>query len=255
MTFVDTHTHLYLEEFKQDFDKVLERARNAGVAKFYLPAIDSQVIDDMIKLEALYPDEFFSMMGLHPCSVKENYLKELEIAKKYLSERKFAAIGEIGLDFFWDVTYKDFQMEAFTTQMDWALEQHLPIVIHSRNAMRETIDLVKPYAEKGLSGIFHCFGDSYETAKEIVEMGFYLGIGGVVTYKKANMEESLRDIPLENIVLETDSPYLTPVPHRGKRNESSYISLIAERLATIKKVSIEEVATITSANAEKIFGR
>ncbi len=255
MTFIDTHTHLYLKEFEHDFNQVLERARNAGISKFYLPAIDSEVIDDMFKLEASYPDEFFSMMGLHPCSVKENYLKELEIAKKYLSERKFAAVGEIGLDFFWDITFKDFQMEAFTTQMDWALEHHLPIVIHSRNAMRETIDLVKPYAEKGLCGIFHCFGDPYETAKEIVEMGFYLGIGGVVTYKKANMEDSLRDIPLENIVLETDSPYLTPVPHRGKRNESSYILLIAERLAAIKKVSIEEVATITSANAEKIFGR
>lgn len=254
-TFIDTHTHLYLKEFEQDFDQVLERARQAGVSKFYLPAIDSEVIDEILKLATIYPDVFFPMMGLHPCSVKENYLEELGIVKKYLNQRKFVAVGEIGLDFFWDETFKNFQIEAFEIQMEWALEHGLPIVIHSRNAMRATIDRVKTYAKKGLSGIFHCFGDPYETAKEIIDMGFYLGIGGVVTYKKANMEESLKDIPLENVVLETDSPYLTPVPHRGKRNESSYIVLIAQRLADIKKVSIEEVAAITSANAEKIFGR
>lgn len=255
MRLIDSHTHLYSKEFEKDFEQVLQRARNAGVARFYLPGIDSEVIEDMLKLEALYPGEFFPMMGLHPCSVKENYLGELQIIEKYLSERKFVAVGEIGLDFYWDTTFKEQQFDAFNKQMEMALQYRSPIVIHTRNAMKETIEAVKPFAERGLRGIFHCFGDTADTAKQIIDLDFYLGIGGVLTYKNANLGETLKDIPLDRIVLETDAPYLSPVPFRGKRNESSYLTFIAEKLATVKNVSVEEVAEITSANAEKIFGQ
>jgi TatD DNase family protein len=254
MRLIDTHTHLYTKEFEKDFEQVLERARKAGVVKFYLPCIDSEVIGDMLRLEEKYPSEFFAMMGLHPASVKENFLQELKVIEEYLSKRKFAAVGEIGLDFYWDTTFKQEQFEAFNRQMELALQHESPIVIHTRNAMKETIEAVKPFAAKGLRGIFHCFGDSYEAAKKIIAMGFYLGIGGVLTYKNANLGDAIKDIPLEHIVLETDAPYLSPVPYRGKRNESSYLTVIAESLARVKSMTAEEIAEITSANAEKIFG-
>jgi TatD DNase family protein len=254
MILIDTHTHLYSKEFEKDFEEVLERARKAGVGRFYLPAIDSEVIEDMLKLEENYPSEFFAMMGLHPVSVKENYVEELKIVEEYLSKRKFVAVGEIGLDFYWDTTYKSQQLVAFNQQMELALQYNLPIVIHTRNAMEETIEAVRPFAAKGLSGIFHCFGDNAETAKKIINLGFYLGIGGVLTYKKANLGDALKDIPLDRMVLETDAPYLSPVPFRGKRNESSYLAQIAQKLAEVKKVTIEEVAAITTNNAIRIFG-
>lgn len=254
MRLIDTHTHFYSKEFEKDFEQALQRARNAGITKFYMPAIDSTVIDDMLKLEKLYPGEFFSMIGLHPCSVQENYLEELKIIEEYLSKRKFAAVGEIGLDFYWDTTFRKQQLEAFKRQMDLALQYALPIVIHTRSAMQETIEAVKPFAAKGLTGIFHCFGDTIERAKEITDLGFYLGIGGVLTYKNAHLGDAIKDIPLHRIVLETDAPYLSPVPCRGKRNESSYLTYIAAKLAEIKNVGAEEIAEITSANAEIIFG-
>jgi TatD DNase family protein len=253
MNLVDTHSHLYLKEFDNDLVQVIERAMNAGVKKIYLPAIDSSVIDDMLELEKKHPGLFVPMMGLHPCSVKENFMHELEIVQEWLTKRSFVAIGEIGLDFYWDRTFVDQQYEAFKKQMEWAIQYNLPIVIHTRNAMQETIDTVKPFAAKGLRGIFHCFGDSVEKAQQIIDMGFYLGIGGVVTYKKAGLDEVLRHISMEHLVLETDAPYLTPVPFRGKRNESSYTRIIAEKIAEIKQVSLEEVAAITTTNAEKIF--
>ena len=193
-------------------------------------------------------------MGLHPCSVKENYKEELSIIEDWLSRRKFAAIGEIGLDFYWDKTFSDQQYEAFTHQINLALQYDLPIVIHTRNAMQETINVVKEFAPKGLKGIFHCFSGSYESAKEIIKAGFYLGIGGVVTYKNAGLAEVLEKIELDHLVLETDSPYLTPVPFRGKRNESSYIKYVVARLAEIKNTTADEIAAITTANANKIFG-
>lgn len=254
MKLIDTHCHLYLEEFKLDIHDVIEKAKNAGVTKFFLPAIDSAVIGDMLALEAAFPSEFFAMMGLHPCSVKENYKDELKIAEDWLGKRKFAAIGEIGLDFYWDKTFVTQQYDAFETQMQWALERRLPIVIHTRNAMQETIEAVKPFAAKGLTGIFHCFGGTYENAKEIIDMQFLLGIGGVLTYKKSGLQEVLAKIDLEHIVLETDAPYLTPVPYRGKRNESSYLEFVVSKLAEIKNIPNGEVAAITTANAEKIFG-
>jgi TatD DNase family protein len=255
MRLIDTHCHLYLKEFENDLEQVIQRARNAGVEKFYLPAIDSEVIDDMLDLEHAHPNMFYAMMGLHPCSVKENYKDELKIVEDYLSKRKFVAVGEIGLDFYWDTTFTKEQYDAFNIQMELALAYKLPIVIHTRNAIIETIDTVKPFAARGLKGIFHCFGDSNQTARQIIDMGFLLGIGGVLTYKKANVPEALEGISLEHIVLETDAPYLSPIPYRGKRNESSYLLPIAQKLAEAKSVSLEEVARITTANAEKIFGQ
>lgn len=253
MLFVDTHCHLYLPDFKPDLDKVLEKANIAGVKKFYMPAIDSSVIDDLISTENKYSGQCFAMMGLHPCSVKENYQDELLITKNWLSQRAFAAIGEIGLDFYWDTSFTAQQYKAFETQMQWALNKSLPIVIHTRNAMQQTLDFVKPFAARGLTGIFHCFGDSYTMAKQIIDMNFYIGIGGVLTYKKSGLDEVVKNIALQHIVLETDAPYLAPVPFRGKRNESSHIKIIAEKLASVKNISLEEVAAVTTANAEKIF--
>jgi TatD DNase family protein len=194
------------------------------------------------------------MMGLHPCYVKENFQQELAIVKDWLGKRNFAAIGEIGLDYYWDKTFAAEQVLAFRSQIEWSIDLGLPIVIHTRNAMQQTIDIVKEYVPKGLRGIFHCFSGSYESAREIIDAGFYLGIGGVVTYKNSGLVDVLSKIDLEHLVLETDAPYLTPVPFRGKRNESSYLKYVVEKLAAIKNCPIETVATITSANAEKIFG-
>ena len=255
MEFIDTHCHLYLPEFKNDESEVFIRAKEAGVIKFYLPAIDSSVRNDILVMEKKYPDKCFAMTGLHPCSVNQSYKSELDEIWSFLQQRSFAAIGEIGLDFYWSTAYTPQQYEAFETQMQWALEKKMPIVIHTRNAMQQTINAVKSFAAKGLKGIFHCFGGSLQDAAAIINMDFYLGIGGVLTYKKSGLDEVIKNISLEHIVLETDAPYLTPVPFRGKRNESSYIKIIAEKLAAVKSISLEEVAAITTANAEKIFSK
>lgn len=254
MNFIDTHCHLYLEEFNNDIEQVITRAKQAGISQFYLPAIDSEVINAMLLLEEKSPGVFMAMMGLHPCSVKDNYKAELKITEEWLQKRKFAAIGEIGLDFYWDKTFTSQQYDAFNIQMEWALIYNMPIVIHTRNAMRETIEAVKPFADKGLRGIFHCFSGNAAEAAAITEMRFYLGIGGVLTYKNSGLGKALENTELEKIVLETDSPYLAPAPYRGKRNESSYIKIIAAKLAQLKNVSIEEVAALTTLNAKKIFG-
>jgi len=254
MILIDTHCHLYSEEFMADIDAVIEQSASEGVQKFYLPAIDSNSIDAMLALEDRFPEKCLAMMGLHPCYVKENFRDELSIVSGWLTKRKFAAIGEIGLDYYWDKTFATEQQEAFRTQIELSIQYKLPIVIHTRNAMQDTINTVKEYIGKGVYGIFHCFGGSYETAQEIIAAGFYLGIGGVLTYKKAGLAEVLEKIDLQHLVLETDSPYLSPVPFRGKRNESSYLKYIVAKLATVKNVSVEEVAAITTANAQKIFG-
>lgn len=253
MTIIDTHAHLYSEEFQVDIDLVMDRAQKAGVSKMYLPAIDSSETESMMALEQKYPGVCIAMMGLHPCYVKENVALELEHVRSWLEKRDFVAIGEIGLDFYWDKTFTHQQYEAFDIQMQWALELNRPIVIHTRNAMQETINRVKPFAQKGLKGIFHCFSGSTESAKQIIDLGFLLGIGGVITYKNAGLPEVLENVSLENMVLETDAPYLTPVPFRGKRNESSYLSFIITKLAEVKGISEEEVARITTLNAEMIF--
>jgi TatD DNase family protein len=255
MTLIDTHCHLYLEEFSGDIDAVIRRAIAEGVEKFYLPSIDSGTLTAMLNLEKQFPGKCFAMTGLHPCSVKGNHMQELKIVEDSLSQRDFAAIGEIGLDFYWDRSFEKEQYAAFHQQIEWALQYDLPIVIHSRESMKETIQVVRGHQRGSLRGIFHCFTGSYDSAKEIIELGFFLGIGGVVTYKNAGLPAVLKNIGLGHIVLETDSPYLTPVPFRGKRNESAYLKYIAAKLAALKEVSVEELAKVTTENAAKIFGR
>lgn len=253
MKLIDTHTHLYLQDYKNDIDEVIQRAVKAGVERFYLPAISNEHMENMLVLEKQYPEHCFAMMGLHPCSIKNNYKDELMMIEEWLQKRKFAAIGEIGLDFYWDKTFANQQYEAFHLQIEYSLKHNLPIVIHSRNAMEATIDVIKQYTKKNIQGVFHCFGGTVQEAEKIIECGFLLGIGGVVTYKNAGLAEAIQHIPIENIVLETDAPYLTPVPFRGKRNESSYLTFIAEKIAQVKNITTEEVATITTINAKKIF--
>jgi TatD DNase family protein len=253
MNVIDTHTHLYLKEFSNDINEVMERAEKEGVNKFYLPAIDSSETTAMFELEKKFPGKCMAMAGLHPCSVKENYKEELSKVEHLLTQRKFAAIGETGLDFYWDKTFIKEQYESLHTQAAWALQYNLPLVLHTRNAMQETIDVIKTYSKKGLRGIFHCFGGTMQNAKDIIDQDFFLGIGGVITYKNSGLSEVIKDIDLQNIVLETDAPYLAPVPFRGKRNESSYLKYIVEKIATIKNISADEVADETSKNAEKIF--
>lgn len=250
---IDTHCHLYSEEFQHDIDKVISQAKANGVTKFYLPAIDSSSLKAMLALEKKYPNECFAMMGLHPCYVKDNYKAELAIVQQQLQSRPFVAVGEIGLDFYWDKTFTTQQHNAFELQMQWALDYKLPIVIHTRNAMQETINMVKPFAAKGLTGIFHCFSGSYESAKQITNMNFMLGVGGVITYKNAGLAEALQNIPNAFLVLETDAPYLAPVPFRGKRNESSYLTYVIEKLANSKQISVEAMAAITTDNAQRLF--
>ena len=254
MKLIDTHTHLYATEFAADIDAAMDRTINAGVTKCYMPAIDSSVTAGMLALEHKFPGICIAMMGLHPCYVKANVQEELAHVKSWLDKRDFVAVGEIGLDFYWDKTFEKEQYEAFNLQMQWALDLNRPIVIHTRNAMQETINRVKPFAKKGLNGIFHCFSGSVESARQIIDLGFYLGIGGVLTYKKAGLPQVLEEIPIEWLVLETDAPYLTPVPFRGKRNESSYLVHVMDKLSEVKKLSKADIALITTANAEKIFG-
>jgi TatD DNase family protein len=254
MKLIDTHCHLYLPEFADDRAAMMERAFAEGIESFCFPAIDSAVIDDMLALEAAYPGKCHAMMGLHPCSVKENWEAELAIVADWLAKRRFVAVGEIGLDYYWDKSFAEQQLAAFHRQTEWALQYDIPIVIHSREAMDDCIAVVKTHQQGRLKGIFHCFSGTYEQARQIIDLGFYLGIGGVLTYKNAGMAPVLAQIGLEHLVLETDAPYLSPVPMRGKRNESSYIKYVLQRLAEVKECPADEVARITTANAEKIFG-
>lgn len=254
MLLIDTHTHLYLPEFNTDRLEMVQRAIDSGVYRMYLPNVDSETIDVMHELESQFPDNCFAMMGLHPCSVKpENYKEELALVKQWLNRRKYAAVGEIGLDLYWDKSTFEIQKEALETQCLWALEMDLPIVIHSRESTQQCIDIIKPLANQGLRGVFHCFSGTAAEAAEIVKMGFYLGIGGVLTYKKATLKEDIAEIPLDKLVLETDSPYLSPVPFRGKRNESSYIRYVLDFLSESRKVGKKELAEITTANALELF--
>jgi TatD DNase family protein len=253
MKFIDTHTHLYDEQLMPDNDEMIQRAIDAGVQRMYMPNCDAATIDGMMKIAARWPDHCIPMMGLHPCYVKENYKEELTIVKEWLPKRRFSAIGEIGLDYYWDMTYKDQQLEAFEMQIDWALQYDLPIVIHSRESTQPCIDVVRQKQNGRLKGIFHCFSGTEEEARQIIDLGLYLGIGGVVTFKKANLAEVVKNVPLKHIVLETDAPYLAPVPYRGKRNESSYIPLIAAKISELKNIDISELARITTENAEKVF--
>lgn len=254
MTLIDTHSHIYLDDFNTDLADLVEKAGKEGIVKILMPAIDSGTHGKMLETELRFSSVSASMMGLHPCSVKENYLAELTIAGGYLAKRKFVAVGETGLDFYWDLTFKDQQYEAFQRQIDWALQYDIPVVIHSRNSTDECIEMITKNQQGRLKGVFHCFSGSLEQAQRITELGFYLGIGGVLTFRNAGLDKVMNDIDLKHVVLETDAPYLAPVPFRGKRNEPSYISYVVQKLAAIKATAIEEIASVTTANAQKLFG-
>ncbi|MHB1921936.1 MAG: TatD family hydrolase [Chitinophagaceae bacterium] len=251
----DTHAHLYLKEFDSEREAIMERALGAGVQKIYLPNIDSGHIEDLISLEKAYPDHCFAMMGLHPCYVHQNVESELLVMESWLKKRKFWAIGEIGLDFYWDQTYKEEQFLALRQQIDWAKQYQLPVVLHTRSATPECIREITQKQDGTLSGIFHCFSGSLEEAREIINLGFYLGIGGVVTFKNAGLDKIVEQIDLHHLVLETDAPYLAPVPYRGKQNEPAHLLLIAQKVAQLKGTDLATVTDITTQNAKKVFER
>jgi TatD DNase family protein len=250
---IDTHTHLYAAEFDADREICIQRALDAGVSHFMMPNCESSTILKMLSLCEKHPEKFFPMIGLHPCSVKEDYETELACMASWLKKHKFYAIGEIGMDLHWDTTYKKEQEIAFKRQIDWSIDYKLPIVIHARNSFEEIFDILSDYKANSISGIFHCFSGNLPQAQKIIEMGLSLGIGGVVTFKNAGLDKVIRALDLEHLVLETDAPYLSPVPYRGKRNESSYLPFIAEKIAQLKDVTVAHVAKVTTENARAIF--
>jgi TatD DNase family protein len=254
MIITDTHTHLYSKQFDEDRDEMMQRAINEGVSRFFIPAIDSGYNKAMFELEKNYPDHVFLMMGLHPTSVKENYLEELSLVKEWLDKRKFYAVGEIGIDLYWDKTFLKEQQEAFKKQIDWAKEKELPIVIHCRESFDEIFEVLDDVKDDKLFGIFHCFTGTKEQAERAISYNMKLGIGGVVTFKNGKIDQFLNEIPLKHIVLETDAPYLAPVPYRGKRNESSYIINVLDKLADIYNLTPEEIAAVTTRNSKEVFG-
>lgn len=254
MILTDTHTHLYSEEFAHDRNEMIQRAINAGVSRFFIPAIDSTFTNAMYELEKNYPDNVFLMMGLHPTHVKDNYLEELQLVEVELSKRKFYAIGEIGIDLYWDKTHLREQQDAFRRQIQLAKQYKLPIVIHCREAFAEIFKILEEEKSVDLFGIFHCFSGTYEQALQAISYNMKLGIGGVVTFKNGKIDQFLNQIDLKHIVLETDSPYLAPIPFRGKRNESSYILNVADKLAEIYNLSQNEIARITTENSKVVFG-
>ncbi len=254
MFLADTHTHLYIPEMREQIGAMMHRAQHNRVQKFYLPNIDSQSVPDVFSLCDLYPNSCFPMMGLHPCSVNEKFEEELTFIQNYIDEKRVIAIGEIGMDLYWDKTFIEEQKQAFRTQINWAKAGKLPIVIHCRDAFDEIYEILVAEKDELLKGIFHCFSGTETQANKIIDLGFYLGIGGVLTYKNSGLAEAIKNIDLKHIVLETDSPYLSPVPHRGKPNESSYLLHVAEKLSDVKNCSLEELANITSMNALEIFG-
>lgn len=254
MQLTDTHAHLYSEEFDDDREQMIQRAIDWGVSRFFIPAIDSTCTAAMYNLEKNHPSHVFLMMGLHPCYVKENYEEELQHIETELAKRKFVAIGEIGIDLFWDKTTLELQKIAFKRQIQLAKKHKLPIVIHCRESFDEIFEVLESEKSEDLFGIFHCFTGNFEQAQKAISYQMKLGIGGVVTFKNGKVDTFLNQIDLKYIVLETDSPYLAPVPYRGKRNESSYITIIAEKIAQLYQLSVEEVAHITTENSKAIFG-
>ena len=253
MTFIDTHCHLYDEAFDADRGETLQRALDAGVGLMLLPDIDSTSSDSLDELYHTHPDHFRRMAGLHPTSVKADFEAELAHVRHRLDAGGFVAVGEIGMDLYWDRTYETEQREALKRQMLWAEESGLPVALHIRKAHNEVFGLLRDLNRATYRGVMHCFGGSVQEAQHAVELGFMLGIGGVVTFKNATMAEVVKAVPLENLLLETDAPYLSPVPHRGQRNESSYIPLIAQKIADLRGISIEAVAEQTTANAQMLF--
>ena len=254
MIITDTHTHLYAKEFEKDLSDLMVVAEAADIQRFFLPNIDSTSIQGMLDLETRFPGRCFPMMGLHPCSVKENWKDEMRIVEEWLSKRKFVAVGEMGIDLYWDKTFIEEQKEVFRQQVALANQNKMPIVIHTRDSFDVAYELLKEVKKEAPCGIFHCFTGNAEQAKMVIDMGFYIGIGGVVTFKNSGLDKTLAEIDLKNIVLETDAPYLAPAPFRGKRNEPVYIVKVAEKIAELKNCSVEEVASTTTENSKKIFG-
>ena len=254
MTFIDTHTHLYDEAFDEDREQTLRRALDAGVTTLLLPDIDSTSRPRQQALATAHPECCFQMAGLHPTSVNEHYEEELsQVHDLLFSEYPYIAVGEIGMDLYWDRTYEAQQLFALRQQLTWALELDLPVCLHIRKAHNEVFGLLRDMDRRQWRGVMHCFGGSLQEARRAVEMGFHLGIGGVVTFKNAGLAEIVREMPLERLLLETDAPYLSPTPHRGKRNESAYIPLVAQKIAELKGVSLEEVASVSTASARSLF--
>ena len=251
---IDTHTHLYLEQFRDDIDDVISRAKAVGVEKFYLPSINSKYNKSMHDLEKKYPDDVFCMIGLHPCYVDDNFDLEIDFVKKQIEKHEYKAIGEIGIDLFHEKKYLDQQVDAFEEQIKLAIDYDLPIVIHSRDSFDEIFEVLEKFKCEKLRGIFHCFTGNLDQANKIIDLNFYLGIGGVVTFKNGKISEFLNEVPIEKIVLETDSPYLAPVPYRGKRNESLYIELVAKKIAEVYDVELDYVSKVTDKNALDVFG-
>lgn len=255
MILTDTHAHLYSSQFDEDRSEIIHTAIGKGIERFFLPNIDSSSINGMLALEKEFPNNCYAMMGLHPCSVKENYKEELALSEKWLNKRSFCAIGEIGIDLYWDKSTLAIQQDAFRTQINWAKERNLPFVIHCRDAFDEIFEIMDELNDDKMRGIFHCFTGTLEQAKHIISYGdFKLGIGGVVTFKNAGLDNVVEKIDLTHLVLETDSPYLAPSPYRGKRNESGFLINIAERISDLHQISLEEVAKITTSNSKEVFG-
>ena len=252
-TFLDTHAHIYHQDFSVDKEAMVARFQEVGVRKVFMPNVDSASIEEMLKMEAAHPGTCYAMMGLHPCSVSDGFEKELEIVERWLGSRAFIAVGEIGTDRYWDQTYFDQQCEAFGIQLDWAIKYRLPVVIHCRDSIDETIALVSKKQNGALRGVFHCFTGSLDQARQVTDLGFYLGIGGVATFKNGGLDKVIPELDLSRIVLETDSPYLAPVPYRGKRNEPGYLPLIAQRIADLTHNMVETIAEVTTQNAVTLF--
>jgi len=250
----DTHIHLYAEQFEPDLDQLIEKAVTSGVECFFMPNIDSTSIESMLNLEKKFPENCFPMMGLHPCSVKDNWRDEMKIVEDWLSKRKFFAVGEMGIDLYWDKTFIEEQKIVFKRQAELANQYKLPIVIHTRDSFEVAIQLLKEIKKEEPFGIFHCFTGNVQEAKQVTDMGFLLGIGGVVTFKNGGLDKTLEQINLKDVVLETDAPYLAPAPFRGKRNEPVYILKVAERISEVKNVPVEEVIRITTENSKRVFG-
>jgi TatD DNase family protein len=250
---IDTHAHIYADEFKTDRQDMLERAMEAVVTKIFMPNIDHTSVDGMLELEGSYPDQCFALMGLHPCSVKKDFEKELYQVESWLTKRRFFGLGEMGTDLYWDKTFWEQQKEAFVIQVGWAKKYKLPLVIHCRESLGETIEILEPLVDSDLTGVFHCFSGSTEQARRLTDMGFYIGIGGVSTFKNGGMDKVIPELNINTVVLETDSPYLAPVPHRGKRNEPSFIPVIAHKVADLRKTGASDIQTTTTQNAERLF--
>ena len=253
MEFIDTHAHLYLNQFELDIEAVIQEARNNHVSKVLLPNIDSGSIDGLLRLKTKFPDYFEVMMGVHPCSIDDNYLQELKVAEAQFLTQGFVSVGEIGLDYYWDTKYKSEQIKAFRTQINWAKDLKLPIAVHCREAFADILDIIDEEQDGRLRGVLHCFTGNVDQAKQLIDNGFLLGVGGVITYRNSGLDKTITEIDLNHLILETDAPYLSPVPYRGKRNQSAYLMHIAEKLAEVKDCALTDLAMVTTANAKALF--